>query len=821
MNGLGSFADTMHRIFPVLAAIPALVVSLAGAAGVRAQELQPQDWENKTVTRVEVSPLRRQSKSAVLNAVPLKPGSTATAEKWDRSHKELWKTGKYDHVRIRFERDPANPQTHVIAFIDLTEYELVESVEFRGLKAIPLNQVKPSLRIGPNDMLNAFHLKQDREYIRDQYLQKGYHFSSVQEEIRAGTTGVILAWVITEGPMVSVEEIRFTGNDGVSPGDLKRFMLTKENGYLLFIRTGREPFIERNLREDIERIKLYYRLEGWLDISYGERVFVQDLVYSEDRTEVTVTIHVDEGPRYRIRNILVQHDAADRLPRLFPDDEIKGWLLSRPGEFYTENNANKDISRVREKYGERAFINADINSSTRVSLEGRELDLVFTLRENEKQFVGKITFEGNTKTREDVLRREFTRVGFLPGEEFNMRNLVRAQNRIRERGYTDIQSPQGGIGHRLQEGDAPNSRDVVVDVKEGQTGNVRFAAGYSSAFGIIGILEFTQRNFDLGDLPSSLDDLFGGTGFAGGGQTFQIRLAPAAQRQSYMASFREPYVFGYDFGTSVRGYAISTVRESYDDDRIGGSVSLDRRFDPFLLQLTFNGYQIEVDDLEPDAPLAIQELEGLNHVYSLTPAIIFDTVDRDPFLVAYDGVHASLSYEYAGQVLPGDFDFDKLTFRFETYFKLYETEAKLKHVLNPQLTAGFMHERRRLDDTPLFERFYAGGRDSIRGFDFRGMGPHEGDDPIGGEAYVFGGVEYSFPIFVEFLRGAFFWDIANLTLHPDELAHEKWRNTIGFGFRFLIPQLGNVPITLDFGFPLTKQDDDERETVTFDIGRLF
>jgi outer membrane protein assembly factor BamA len=100
------------------------------------------------------------------------------------------------------------------------------------------------------------------------------------------------------------------------------------------------------------------------------------------------------------------------------------------------------------------------------------------------------------------------------------------------------------------------------------------------------------------------------------------------------------------------------------------------------------------------------------------------------------------------------------------------------------------------------------------------MGPHENGDPVGGHALVLGTVEYTYPIFVEFLRGAFFYDIANLTDDIYGLRHEKWRNVVGFGIRFFIPQLGNIPVKLDFGFPLTKQRQDERQTVTFDIGTL-
>src|SRR5204862_6248136 len=182
-------------------------------------------------------------------------------------------------------------------------------------------------------------------------------------------------------------------------------------------------------------------------------------------------------------------------------------------------------------------IQAAINHNESVDQFKRERDLVYSVKENDKIYGGRIIIEGNTKTREDVIRREFTRTGFLPGEEYNNSNLIRAQQRIKDRQLVDAQGP--GLAIRTQDTDDPQTRDVIIDVKEGQTGTIRFAAGYSSSFGITGLLEFTQRNFDIADLPSGLDDLVGGTGFAGGGQFFRIRVAPSARRQSYTIDFRE------------------------------------------------------------------------------------------------------------------------------------------------------------------------------------------------------------------------------------------------------------------------------------------
>jgi outer membrane protein assembly complex protein YaeT len=802
-----------HRIIAVSAGVVALTLLPAGRLFAQANA---QDWENKEISETpQIIGALRETKRHIEDISGLHRGGKLTREKIDKAYKELWATNRFDDIKIETTLDPTDPNK-VRVTITVREYVTVEAVEFRGFNEITEKQLKSSLRLVAGEALNPFYLKQDRDYIRDQYLSKGYHFSSVEDSTRVGTSGgVVLTWTVAEGPMVSVDQIIFSGNDHVDESELRRFMITKENDRLFgIIQTGRNPFVERNLAEDVKRIKLYYQLEGWLDIGYGDNVFVRDLVFTENRTRVIIWIHIDEGRRYNIRSVRFQFDPTSR--RVFPEDEIRKWLISKAGEPYSESNTNKDITKIREKYGERAYILTEVNTNMIIAKEAYELDLIYTIKENDKIYIGRLIIEGNNKTREEVFRREFTHFDFAPGEEYNSKKLQQGITRIRDRGWVD---PQQGIQVRTLESDEPNMRDVLLEFKEGQTGSIRFAAGYSSAYGIMGILEFTQKNFDIADLPSSLDDLINGTGFAGGGQFFRIRLAPAVKRQSYSADFKEPYFYGYDFGFGVSVYDVRTIYESYTEGQVGVKLILDKRIEPLTLQLGFTLERIDMTGISFNAPVAVKELAGTNRLCSLTPALVYDT--RDSIIFPTEGIKALLSFEYAGQVLPGDFDYDKVTFQVEKHFKLYETEGHLKHVFSTQWTTGWVHAQRTQASVPIIERFFAGGRESIRGFDFRGMGPHENGDPVGGEVYMFGTVEYSYPLFVEFLRGAFFYDIANLSPSMELLPAQKWRQTIGFGLRFLIPQLGNVPVKLDFGFPLTLEPEDKRQTVTFDIGALF
>jgi outer membrane protein insertion porin family len=796
--------------------LPLLLCSAVPFSAAFAQD--PPPWAGKEISAVLGTGFVLESRANHLGQSGLRAGLRLTPELRDRAYRALFGTNRFDHVEIDVKPDPRSPDDQVVVTIRVVEYAHVERVEFNGTNAFPMEEIRIKLELKGGSPLNPYHLRLDREKIRDHYLQKGYAFLHVEDRIRPGEHGgVILSWNVTEGPLVTVDRIRFSGRIGGDEGQLRQYLRSKENDrdpLFGIIPLGSNPFVESFLADDVERIKLYYRQNGWMDIHHGNRVFLKDLAFSDDKTSATITFHVDEGPRYRIRSVRFELDPASR--GIFPVEEMRSWMESRPGDPYVESTAQRDVARIKERYGERAFILAEVHHQEILALNTPELDLVVSIRENDKVYVGQLLFSGNSKTREEVLRREFTRTGFVPGEEYNQRSLNRAMQRIRDRSWVD---PQGGINVRTQETDDPDVRDVLVEIQEGQTGSVRFAAGYSSAFGLLGLLEYTQRNFDITDLPKSASELFDGTGFAGGGQFFRVRLQPAVQRQTYRVDFHEPWFMGYEVGLRTAAYITNTLRESYDDRRYGGEIRLDKRIEPWAFQIGFSAYNLSVEDVDTRAPKAVKELEGDNLVFSVIPAIILDT--RDSFIIPTEGIRLSLSYEYTGQILQGDFDFNKLTFEAEGHIPLYTTLDRLRHVFSSSLTFGWVHGARGATSVPIVERFYAGGRDGPRGFEFRGVGPHENGDPVGGEAMVLVTLEYSYPLFTQALRGAFWYDLGNLSPRIEGLHHDKWRNVVGFGIRFMIPALGNIPVKLDFGWPLTKESDDERETVTFDIGALF
>ncbi|MBI2930736.1 MAG: outer membrane protein assembly factor BamA [Planctomycetes bacterium] len=774
-----------------------VAIALAPQAAAFAQE----SWEGKVI---EESPtpqgfhlIRFANVASTLHA---RKGNTYTLERRDEDVKALIATNFFDDVRIHV--TPGQRGDHIRVTIKVRETPLVEDILFDGLAALSPSDLLAKLSLKPGERLSPHRLKLDGDALREEYIAKGYPFSSIREEITPSDHGVTLRWKILEGPLVTVREIVFTG-DTTLGNDVKDYLLTKEPGSFLFIPGGSHPFVMRHVEEDLKRIANFYQEAGHLDVTPGRRVFLEDLLFTDDKTEVTVKIHIDAGPRYRIRSLRFEEN------QLFTSEELARWVSSAPDTDYAPGVIRRDVAVLRAKYGERAYILAQVVPRTLVDFEKHELDLTFVIDEGVEMRVGRIRIDGNTRTRSDVILRELK--GFAPGEKFNSELLRRGLMRLRSRGYFE---PQDGIDARLEEGVAPGEADVVIDVKEGKTRNINFGGGYSSSLGVVGILKLDWDNFDLADLPHSLGDFLDGNAFTGGGQALSLQFMPSARRQSFTVAFREPYLFGAEVGLNARAYSTQTAREDWDEERWGGALSLDKRISDFRLEVAFKGFQVDIDDIGSSAPGTIRSLEGDSVLFSIAPGLVFDT--RDDPLMPTEGTKLALFYERAGGFLPGDFDFWKTSFEADAYLTLLETESRLRHVLQFNFTFGVAG-----DDAPFFERFTAGGSNSIRGFAPRGIGPRENGDSIGGNAFALASAEYSFPIFDTVLRGAAFYDIADLTSDLTDMPHDKWRQSVGVGLRLRIPQMGNVPIALDFALPLTRQDDDERQTVTVELGTRF
>jgi outer membrane protein insertion porin family len=770
-------------------------------------------WYGKTIQAVELEGF--STPDTYRSRFP--PGGTLNAEKAEAIRKKLAGT-EFEHLSqftLKARAVPDDPEA-VVLIIEVREFQRITEVQFRGLTEFDPDDLKSSLRATRGAFLNPYELKRDQEYLTDSYKEKGYYFAEVfPDPQEVGPGRVQLTWQVVEGPEVEVDEIRFTGNPTLDTDDLLDIMGTKESGLL-----SSGPFVERKLLLDLERIKLYYWLEGWQDIYSGDRVFIEGLDFSPDRSEVVIRIHIKEPARYHVKSIRVEGNT------IFPTEKVMSWIKLQPGEPASERKIGEDLKTIEARYAEQAYIMARINHEwvQETPEEAGKLALRIVIEEGKKIVTGRVDIVNNSKTKDEVLRREFRDFG--PGEYYNQDTLERGINRLYDMQYFT----RGAIKfhdepHKDERGvEADDIRDVKIEVEEGKTGDLRLLGGFSSAFGFLGSVVVTQRNFDIADTPDSIGEIFDGDAFVGAGQVFRLRLTPAQRRQSYSIEFREPYLFGEPVGMTVRGYDVTTLRRSWDEERRGGELIFDKRWDDLVVELGLSAYEVDISDVKSSAPSLVRRIEGLSSVVSITPGIRYDT--RDSAMMPTEGLLASTSFELAGAILPGGYDFYKWNAAAEYFHTIYEAEERKRqsrYVVSGRLNLGYGQPYGESDELPIFERYFAGGTSSMRGYKYRGMGPHEGDDPIGGKVLILAGVEYSMPFLVDMLRVAAFYDVGTLANTVSELGSDegRFRHVAGFGFRVMIPFLGNAPLALDFGFPLNEVDGDEEQMITFDVGKFF
>lgn len=772
-------------------------------AGLASAQEPPQPGQ--TIRRLEILGLRYHREAEIKARIESREGRRYDPQVVSEDIHRLYRTGFFAHIQQKAEAaDGAVALTFVVV-----ENERIADVEVVGVKRGDLKVIRDGLRLKPGEYYDAYKVKRDIEAIRDHYLGKGYHFVDASASPpQPGPDGVGVRYTVVEGPEVIVRDIRFTGRMSVDSGVLLEQMRgTSPPGWFAGIFTS-TPFVERLLRLDLEQLKFYYRWEGWLNAD----VALEDLEFTPDKSRVTLVVHIDERQPFRVRTMTVEGN------KVFSTEEILQAMTLRPGGPFSERELRASEDKILEKYHERAYILAQVRDDRVIASEAPELDLHFEIQEHGKVYLDRLIVQGNDKTRDDVIRRV---LGVAPGEEYNKVALERGIRRLRDLGYFDPH-----ITYREEPGSAPDTRNVIVEVKEAPTGSIRFAGGFSTNFGVLGLISLTQRNFDIGNPPSSLGDLFTGGAFAGGGQHFEAELMPGTRRSGFAITFGEPYVFGEPIGFSVSGYRQVVQRIfGYLEDRRGATFSLDHRFqeEHFKIGVRTRIENIKISQLDADASPDARAVEGLNILRSITPNAAVDT--RDSRLQPTEGASASLATEIAGHGLGGDWNYTKTRFEADYHIPVFETARKLRHVLSLGGTVGWAIPSGAGLDIPLFERFFAGGGGALyglRGFNFRSVGPSFNGDPVGGDALVLAQIEYSLPIYEDYIRFAAFVDMGDLESALHEIDLDRFRVSTGLGIRLIIPQLGGrVPFAFYYGFPIRSLPGDERRSLFFDIGFPF
>jgi outer membrane protein insertion porin family len=723
-----------------------------------------------------------------------KVGQPLRQEVLNKDIRQLHRLGYFSDIRVLQEET----EQGIRLIFQVRENQIIVQLLIEGNQAISDSEIKEVLKskAGRDQFFSEFYVIIDKENILNLYQSKGYVFIEVSHKVELVEEGLRLSFFIIEGDEVSIEDITFEGNYSFSESTLSRYMVTKENGFL-FTTGIYEP---KTFDEDIVLLKNYYRSEGFIDVE----AYLGSVAFNEAKNRIFLHIVIHEGPIYRVDEIVIQGH------QLFTTDEIHSRLKVHQGDIFKQGLIGEDIKTVEKIYGENAYVDTLVQLDVTYRELGNLVKVHYTVSEKQKSYLDEIIIRGNTQTQDKVIRRE---ISLAPGAAMNTVELEDSQRRLRNLRYFN------DVTYEYQDGDSPGTKKAYFDVEEGKTGSIRFAAGISSDQGFTGSISFVKRNFDLFDIPTSWEEFLEGNAFTGAGQTLSLSFQPSQETVLFNISWEEPYLFDQNVDLGVNLFLSQSNRNSYQEDRLGTRISVGRRFGrEMVLDLSLRWELVSIEDLDFLAPTDAFAVAGDNTFSSLGLRYLWDK--RDDLLLPSEGFLLSTGIEWSNEFLGGDFNFLKYTFSYDYYYTLYKQQDGEKHILDIGTRLGYADPFGGTEEVPIFERFFAGGLTSVRGFEYRTLGPQEFGEPIGGEAMYIGSLEYSFPLYDQILRGALFTDIGNIAETYDDGTFDDFRASYGFGLRVRLPQiLGPRPLALNFGFPIIYNHGDDLRVFSFSIGR--
>ena len=677
----------------------------------------------------------------------------------------------------------------------VVEKNFVRSIQFIGNKKIKRHSLLKKLEFKTGDFLNKYIAQAGQDALTEYYHKEGYAFAEVNLETGPLQEGRVV-YQIEEGPKVKVHAVEFVGNSAIPTKELRKSVKTKKDKMIFW----KQNYSEKKVDEDALRLAKLYQKKGYLDARIEA---VPE--FNEDKTRAKITFHISEGIPYTIEEIAFTGN------EFFDDQTLRSGLRLQVGQVYYQKLADSDTKKILGQYQESGFLDARVIQNRKFIGPGK-IRCEFEIHEGERFRIGKINITGNKQTHDKVIRRVLDEHDFKPGEWYNFKIAQGDGRGDLEKAIKSIVMTESTIISAT--GTEPGKRDAQVTIVEGQTGMIMLGAGIDSSAGLIGQLVFEQRNFDISNWPSSWNEFITGKAFKGAGQSFRISFEPGTEQTQYSVSFTEPYLNDKPVSLDLVASSYNRGRESYDETRTRGYVGFEERLkNGWRHGLGFRVENVKVDDIDSDAPFEILEVAGNNLLVGARVSVGKNTTDSR--FNPTEGYIFDASYEQ----VTGDYDYGVVGGAYRYYATLYEDLDDRKIVLAAKLQASSIVA----GDAPPFEKFYAGGIGSIRGFDYRGISPRglasdgsgKKDDPIGSDWIFLANAEITVPLPAENIAALFFIDSGTVETG-------RYRAAVGTGIQIMVPQwFGPVPMRFEFATPFMKDDSDDTQVFSFSIGRLF
>ncbi len=722
------------------------------------------------ITSVEITGNSKISTATILSKIQSIEGTAFSKDTVKEDLKSLYKIGYFEDIRIEIESFEGG----VKLIFNLIEKPSVTSLDFQGNDDIDTDKLKENITITAGAVANMSLILDNVQHIISYYQSEGFWLVKVVPIVREiSEDAVALTYQIDEGPKVVIKGIEIEGNNSIPAANIMKVMKTKKRWLFSFL-TRSGIYKKDQITEDLERIRLLYHSRGYLYVAISE----PEIRLSSDKKKLYLKISLSEGDQYTVGDIKIQGNT------IYSTEELFEYVTVSTGEIFNRSALRTDIDRIIDKYMEKGYARADVNPTMDINVKEKAAYITLSVSEGGIFRIGRIDVAGNTKTRDKVIRREMR---LDEGDIFNKNLIKRSYQRISNLNYFET----------VDINPIPRYKDHLIDmeirVKEKMTGMLSFGGGYSSVDKLMVMGEISQSN------------LFG--------KGYQIRLKAdfSARRTNYNLSLKDPWFMDKPISASIGVYNDSTEYPDYDKKATGGYIGFGREFSEYVGgKISYNVEEANITDVSDDASIIIKEQEGRKLTSSISPSIWKDT--RNNYLDPTSGRRTAFYSTVAG--LGGDNYFYRAVIDSASYYPAFwKTTFSLRGRVG--YAAGY-NDR----ELPLYERFYVGGINTIRGLGFGEGGPrNENDEKIGGDLEAILNVELIFPISQEAgLKGVLFFDYGGAFDTDDDISGSDLRSTAGFGARWMSPM---GPIRLEWGFNLNPKYDEKSSRVEFSIGGLF
>lgn len=754
----------------VLAAVFCAVTLLWSPGSAGAQSL----LDGGTIEEIRIEGSQRVDPSTVQSYMRLDPGDPFDALRLDESLKALFATGLFADVTLTRQGDAL--------IVRVVENPIINRIAFEGNSSIDNEILEVEIQLRPRVVYTRTRVQQDVERLLNLYRSQGRFAATVEPKIiRLEQNRVDLVFEIDEGATTGIETINFIGNRVFSDSSLRGEIATTESAWWRFL-TSDDTYDPDRLNFDQELLRRFYLSEGYADF----RVLSVVAELTPDKENFIITFTVDEGPRYSFGEI----EVTSTIPNL--DAEVlREFVTTEQGDWYDATEVDTTIDVLTNQVGNLGYAFVDVRPATQRNTEELVIDLNFEVQEGPRVFVERIDIEGNQRTLDKVIRREFR---LVEGDAFNSAKLRRSRQRLNNLGFFRT------VAIDNVEGSAPDRTVIQVNVEEQSTGDLSFGAGFSSASGPLGNITLRERNL------------------LGRGQDLRVSFSLSGASSEIDLSFTEPYFLdrpiaaGFDVFRTTRDIGAL----DFEVERIGASLRAGYDLTEHTRQVVrYTFERQELNDVDSGSSAAAQEEDELQFRSIVSQTLTWDR--RDNRFDPTSGWRVSLENELAG--LGGDTRFLKSTTSATYYIPVLD-----RVTLSIGGEAGFLTGLG--EDTNVSDRFLLGGS-NFRGFEVGGIGPRDlpSDDAIGGTRFYKGTVELAFPLGLpeEFsVRGRWFVDAGSLwdadNAPGDIIDDNKLRVSTGPGVSWDSP-FG--PLRVDLGFPILKEEEDKTELISFSFGTQF